>query len=270
MVSQLPQANSAGEIVRRREVSGFILTETAYGPEFKAPRHSHELGFFYTVLDGEYTESVGCVTKAYTRLALAYRPAGLIHAHATRSGGRCFNIYPTGLERFRECEKALHAPHDVRGALLPWLLTRLYREFARPMDASLLAMEGLALEIVAEAARPSSRSATCPPPRWLEEARELLHARFCESFTVDEVARSVGANPAYLCRIFREQYGCTMGEYVRRLRVEFACRLLCVSDAPLADIALDAGFVDQSHFTKIFKHHTGLTPARFRSTLGVR
>jgi AraC family transcriptional regulator len=270
MVPQLEQARSAGEIVRSRQVSGFILTETAYPAGFRAPRHSHELGFFYTVLDGDYTELLGSRTKESALFALAYHPAGIEHAHACGGGGRCFNIYPVERERFQECTRALGAPTDVHGALLPWLVTRLYREFARPAEASPLAMEGLALEIRAEATRPSPALTTCRPPRWLEETCELLHARFSESITVAEVARHIDMNPAYLARVFREQYRCTIGDYVRRLRVEFACRRLCASDASLAMIALDAGFVDQSHFTKSFKSLTGMTPAQFRAASYLR
>ena len=266
MVPQLAQGNSAGEIVRSQEIRGFLLTETLYASGFQAPPHSHELGYFFTVLDGSYTESLGNSTKDYPCYALGYRPAGLVHAHSSGRGGRCFNIHPIAEERFHEFGKSLRAPIELHGALLPWLLTRLYGEFARPEDASRLAMEGLALEILAEATRPSSSALTRRPPRWLEEARELLHDRFTESFTAEEVAQYVGMNPAYLCRAFREQYRCTIGEYVRRLRVESACRrLVANAETSLAEIALDAGFVDQSHFTKSFKRLTGMTPARFRA-----
>ena len=126
-------------------------------------------------------------------------------------------------------------------------------------------MEGLALEILAEATRPSPDVTPRRPPRRLEEARELVRARFAGSLTVEEIARTVDMNPAYLSRVFREQYGCTIGDYVRRLRVDLAGHLLSASDAPLAEIALDSGFVDQSHMTRTFKRLTGMTPARFRA-----
>jgi AraC family transcriptional regulator len=264
MGTQLPNAGSAGRIARSRQVNGFVLTETCYDPGFRAPRHSHEPGYLFAVLDGSYTELLGSTTREYPPFALAYRPPGLVHTHSSSRGGRCFNIHPLPQARLDECGQFLRSPFDAHGALLPWLVIRLYHEFARPVDASALAIEGLALEILAESTRPSPHLPARQPPGWLEQAREFLHDRFRDRFTVAEVARSVGANPAYLCRVFRERYRCTIGEYVRRLRVELACRRLCTTDASLAEIALDAGFVDQSHFTKIFKRLTGMTPARFR------
>jgi AraC family transcriptional regulator len=74
----------------------------------------------------------------------------------------------------------------------------------------------------------------------------------------------VGVHPAHLARVFRQQYGCTLGDYVRRLRVEFACRRMTTGDTPLVEIALAAGFADQSHFTKTFKSLVGITPAEFQ------
>ena len=54
------------------------------------------------------------------------------------------------------------------------------------------------------------------------------------------------------------------GEYVRRQRIALACRSLAESDMPLADVAIEAGFADQSHFTRTFKRQLGVTPAAYR------
>jgi AraC family transcriptional regulator len=73
-------------------------------------------------------------------------------------------------------------------------------------------------------------------------------------------------HPVHLARTFRRYYHCSPGEYVRRLRLESATRELCASDASLIEIALAAGYCDQSHFSKSFKRHTGMSPARFRAS----
>ena len=53
---------------------------------------------------------------------------------------------------------------------------------------------------------------------------------------------------------------------MRRLRLDWAAAQLADSDVTLAQLAAEAGFVDQSHFTRAFKRHTGLTPGRYRET----
>jgi AraC family transcriptional regulator len=78
------------------------------------------------------------------------------------------------------------------------------------------------------------------------------------------IARITDVHPAHLVRVFRKKFGCTIGEYVRRLRVEFACRQIRATDAPLSEIAAHAGFFDQSHLNKIFKNLFKLTPYEYR------
>jgi AraC family transcriptional regulator len=79
------------------------------------------------------------------------------------------------------------------------------------------------------------------------------------------IADSVAVHPVHLVRTFRRFYRSTVGEYLRRLRIEFASQQLAGTDTPLADIALASGFADQCHFTRTFKRLTGLTPARYRA-----
>jgi AraC family transcriptional regulator len=94
--------------------------------------------------------------------------------------------------------------------------------------------------------------------------RDILHARYTQPPGVVQVADEVGVHPLHLARVFRRTYGCSVGEYVRRLRVEFACRELTRGGRSLAAIALEAGFCDQSQFCHTFKRHVGITPSQFR------
>jgi AraC family transcriptional regulator len=72
-----------------------------------------------------------------------------------------------------------------------------------------------------------------------------------------------GWRNSYLATAFRRHLLCTPGEYVRRLRIQLACRRL-VAGSPLCEIALDAGFAHQSHFCRVFKTATGMTPTAYR------
>jgi AraC family transcriptional regulator len=91
-----------------------------------------------------------------------------------------------------------------------------------------------------------------------------VHDGFTERWSLAELAAAASVSADHLARAFRRHQGCTVGEYVRRLRVELACRLLAESEEPLAQVALAAGFSDQSHFTKVFRRRMGTTPAAFR------
>jgi AraC family transcriptional regulator len=85
--------------------------------------------------------------------------------------------------------------------------------------------------------------------------------------TLAHVAAQVGVHPVHLATTFRRKYGVTVGEFVRRLRIEHACAELLKKDLPLTAIALQAGFADQSHFSKVFKSYVGTTPAKYRRSI---
>ena len=137
-------------------------------------------------------------------------------------------------------------------------------------EASALVIEGLTLELLGETARQSIKSRESGTPRWLTEARDLLHAGFSRRLTIEDIAKSVDVHPIHLARVFRARYHCTIGDYVRRLRIEFARREIAGTKSSLAQIALDAGFYDHSHFSKAFKQLTGLTPTAYRKSFRAR
>jgi AraC-like DNA-binding protein len=63
---------------------------------------------------------------------------------------------------------------------------------------------------------------------------------------------------------FRQVYGQSIGDYVRRRRLEHAARLLCSTEATAAAIAVECGFADQSHLTRLFRRRFGVTPSAYR------
>lgn len=257
-----------GHTAGRREIAGLILTESAYAPDTYIPTHCHENAFFYLVVQGacqETSQGRECVAEPST---LILHPQQAPHAnHWIGTAGRCFHVEFDAGWRQRLCDQGLRldGPAEHHSGLPVWFATRLYREFLQTDAASPFAIEGLTLELLAEFVRAPEASASSRPPRWLEEAREFLHAHFAEGLDVETIAQVVDIHPAHLVRAFRRQYRCTMGDYVRNLRIEFACRQLSLGRVSLADIALAAGFSDQSHFCKTFKRIIGLTPTQYQA-----
>jgi AraC-like DNA-binding protein len=74
----------------------------------------------------------------------------------------------------------------------------------------------------------------------------------------------------HFAAVFRRHYGCSVGEYLRRRRVHRARQRLAETDLPLAEIATEAGFADQSHLTRMFKRFVGLTPGQYRTFLAFK
>jgi AraC family transcriptional regulator len=275
MEQRLPSGHLYGEMLGRCEAAGFVLMETAYAPGLKLPRHSHEHAGFCFVLRGTFDRVYERRTWACGPSSLSFHPSDEYHSERfDGAGARLFSIQTSQrlLERAREYSVALDDSAVFRGGLLAQLALRLYGEYRRMDDASPLAIEGLAFEIMAESSRRSVRSSErrSPAPRWLRRAVEILDAQFAEAPTLSAVALAVGVHPVHLARTFRQHYRCTVGDYLRRLRVESACRALSASDTPLAEVALLAGFSSQSHLSTAVKQHTGLTPAEYRAAFNTR
>jgi AraC family transcriptional regulator len=104
-------------------------------------------------------------------------------------------------------------------------------------------------------------------PKWLERVRNILEQRFAEPFKLSEIAAEAGVHPVHLAREFRKHYGTSVGEYLRRVRIEYACRELMGSNVAVTNIAFAAGFADQSHFSRTFKRLCGTTPGRYRASV---
>lgn len=259
--------------LREAEAGGFNLTETRLPPNQKIPEHAHANASFCFILAGSFTEKYGGRAKEGKPFSMIFSPVNDVHSdNFHNAGGHCFYLEfsPSSLERAREYSLYLDEPLDFQGGEAALISTRLYKEFCWMDESSPLAIEGLALEIMAEVSRRRVRSPEHTPPYWLTQAKDLLHASFAETITAVEVAEIIGVHPVHLARVFRRFNRCTLGEYVRRLRVESASRRLLASDEPLSEIALTTGFSDQAHFSRTFKSQTGLTPAEFRNTFHCR
>src|SRR5262249_36551936 len=161
--------------------------------------------------------------------------------HWHEAGGGCFHVEfgPAWLRRVREHSAILDEPAEYHHGPPVWLAARLYGEFRDPDSLSPLAIEGLALELVVRAARykDGSRTHRLPPGR--RRAEELLAERFRDPPSLSELARSVAVHPVHLATVFRRHLGCTPGDYVRRRRIEYACRQLAGGDASLTEVAFD-------------------------------
>lgn len=199
---------------------------------------------------------------------VGFNPPDEEHWNVVHDKGAQFFIVEVGPEWTRRAHDyglSLGEAAVFRQGVLNWLGFRLYRAARESDGASALAIEGLALEMIAELSRRGSNLPKDESPYWVKQARDLIHAQFAESLTVSFIAKTVGVHPVHLARVFRRTYHTTIGEYVRQLRVESACQDISSTDLSFAAIAVNAGFYDQGHLSRMVKAFTGMTPAQYRS-----
>ena len=260
-------ADHAG-ILSVHNVANCRIFASRYRPGLVLPRHVHDRTCIGFVVEGQCEEQFSGGVMDLSQHKLFFRPDGEIHANRAGSNGFCCFIAEVTdgwLDRIRDYGTLPSQPCCFHNADMSWLSMRLYQECRLGQLASPLAIEGLMLEIAAGFVREHRVDRHRRSPIWLRSAREAIHAHCHESVRLSMVADWVGIHPVHLAREFRKHQGCTVGQYVRKLRVESASRKLMESDSPLALIALEVGFANQAHLCRIFKLVTGISPARYRA-----
>jgi AraC-like DNA-binding protein len=97
----------------------------------------------------------------------------------------------------------------------------------------------------------------------LDRAVDLLHDRYADPVTADELARAAGLSRFQLYRQFCRRYGLAPSTYQRQVRLR-AARIGLAAGLPPAEVAAAVGFADQAHLTRWFRRAYGITPARYQ------
>lgn len=246
-------------------VNGFALAELRFPPGYVQAPLEPELPYLAVVLEGSLEKTFPGRSLSLAGGAAVTIPAGALHgARFGRDGARIVIVKLRDATAATACSlERLVALRSGGTALLAW---RLAGELHAADRAAPLAAEGLALELLATAARDRCGGTWARrPPRWLLAAEEALRERVDRPVGLGELAAEVGVHPTHLARAFRRRHGVSVGEYGRRLRLAWAAGELATGDLSLGAVAAQAGFADQSHFTRAFRAHAGVTPARYRA-----
>lgn len=262
-----PAERNVRQELHKLKLSGLTLTETLHAPSSRMPAHVHDAASICLTLTGQGIEIIDGARIVTEPGCVLMRGPNMIHADqygAIPHRGFMIELEQEWLNTCRHFLKVFERHRHFPGGLVSALALRIYRESRVKDSIAPIIVEGLMLEMLGHASR-SLIKTPVRPPRWLAQARDLLHGRFNDSLNLVEIAHTVGVHPTHLARTFKKHYRTTVGEYVRRLRLDWATRQLSETGDSIAEIASGAGFYDQSHFSHLFKQHTGFTPAEFRA-----
>ena len=232
--------------------------------------HYHEEATISVLLAGSFEERYARRSaESCERFAVLYRAPGEVHADRYgRDGCDNVNIVVTaaGWESFEAARPHPEPIVCLRQAELAALAHRIMRELDVKDAATVLSLQGLGLELLASLCRGGEAFGTSlVQPRWLRRVRDMLHDRFRDQeLELRALAREAQVHPASLTRAFRHAYGVTPSEYLRTLRLQWSMQELRAGERALAEIALEAGFADQSHFSRAFRRQFGTTPGAVR------
>src|SRR5438128_4014231 len=224
MSDNLQTGQFYGATQGRLEAAGLVLTELRHERGRKLPVHTHESAYFGLLLNGGYTERFTQRATDYQPFTIGFHPPGLTHEDEIAACGSrmlCVEIRDTFWQKVRGYLMAPKFTPQLCGEETIWLGVRMYRAFrAGTLDS--LQMEETCAEMIEQCAQVKLARGLLAP-EWLRKTDEILRAYFASAITLEGVATELHLHPIHLSRVFRKRYGCAMGEYVNRLRVQYAC-----------------------------------------------
>lgn len=143
---------------------------------------------------------------------------------------------------------------EVKFAML-----KIYREFLTNDSLTKSSIEMLLLGMLGKRKKINRKK-----PDWITRLREILNDNWTENLTLEDLSVLLGVHPVTISKYFTRHFTCTLGEYMRKLKIDKSLFLIKNSTLSLTEIALICGFADQSHFIRNFKKQTGFLPKDFR------
>lgn len=256
-------AHLAGRSVCRARAWGNLKAfEAVYQPHTALAMHEHSAPFLTYVLRGEYLERTSRVNRDCRRGSVILHPPSDAHANTVGPHGTMSLNVEIAPELWAEldCVSGRVLSGDIE-----WLAATVWREFHRDDAASGLGIDEAVVRLCASLRVERKRTASASARR-LATSAEYISEHLTPTPRLADVAHVAGVHPMHLARLFRQRYGYSMGEFVRRRRVAWACGELAGggSDRTISAIALAAGFADHAHFTRTFRRITGCTPRWYR------
>lgn len=253
-----------GKAVRRRQAPCFLLTENQFLPDVRIPRHRHQLAHLTCIISGRFVEQYDDRTLECPTGTILLVPAARPHMDVIGPSG----VHTLSVElslrlhkQIKETSLVLDEPVILDSKPVSRLIDKIYSEFRSQDTGSLFMLSALAYEIIALAERSQVQQ---NGPAWLPAAMNSIHKGLSHGISLNRVAIEVGIHEAHLARTFRRIHGCSVGDYIRFLKLEQAKSMLGNTAQSISEIAVGAGFYDQAHFTREFRKSFGTTPSNYR------
>lgn len=254
--------------VRRLDLERFRISDATFPAGYEIASHFHERAVLSVIVEGRFLQR-------YPGRDCDCPPGGVIvKPPAERHVDRWYDVRsrhlivepdPARHDELGECARMMN---EIRHGFDPSaraMARRIIRELQDERPARDLAVEALALELMVQVLRgPHEGGRDRDPPPWLRQVRDLLHDRYTDDLSLDELAQESGVHRTHLSRAFSRHYTTGIADYLRTIRLQAAQRELAETDDSICRIALRNRFSDQSHLTRRLKAATGLTPARYR------
>lgn len=267
-MKQLATGQFFGQTNATIDLGGLILTDTEYTQD-KVDWHYHENAYFTFILQGNVIER--------NKKEDYYCSAGTLLFHNWQEPH--YNIKPKGFTRGFHIEieqnwlqnylldlNMLQGSVSISNPDLKIWMYKIFRETKINDAITTLSIQEQLLKTFSHMQH-TRENETTGTPAWVKKVKELLHDQYAEKNSLAALSAIAGIHPVHLSRGFSKYFHCTMGDYIRKLRIEKSLSMLPDRENALTDISFECGFADQSHFNRCFREIVGVNPMAYRKIL---
>jgi AraC family transcriptional regulator len=258
----LNKGEYSGNILQLVECQGIVASKTGYENDYNQSYHYHANPHLSFILDGAHTERKKNQTQLKTTKDVLFYHSGELHqtiSLTSKTQNLNLEIDSCFLNNYEITESQLKlATQKTTGSQL--FMIKLYTELNLNDTLTPTSISSLLLDFVS--------AANCRDYNqinWCLKLHEILNDDWSKNHSLDDLSLMLGVHPITISKHFSTYFGCTLGEYVRKTRVIRSLDMIRSTNYSLSEIAYLCGFSDQSHFSRTFKHLTGLNPKKFQN-----
>jgi len=260
-IIKLDKGNYSGEVQNLKEYAGFITSKTTYTDNYNSEFHYHENPHLSFILHGgnyEYKKSQKSVKSSGD--VLFYHSGELHKTIPTNEQTKNLNL---------EIDTHFLKENNLSEAALKNVVDNRFnsRLFMLKIHSELQLNDAItekAIQVVLLDFLNNVKTTNYQLVKWLSELRDILNDEWNINHSLSELSVRLGIHPVTISKNFSKYFGCSYGDYVRKLRIDRSLTLIKNTNCSLTEIALLCGFADQSHFIRVFKTFTGLNPKYFQ------
>lgn len=260
----LKKGKYSGNITGTFGTDGVLVCVTSYSPDhFNGAEHYHYNAHLSFTLEG------GCVEKKKDSYEI---PPGTITYYSAGEQHKVLKVARPTRRINLELEQSFLDEFHISDLMIRkgisrnpdagFLMIKIYKEILMQDDFSPASIQGLLLQLIYRSERQTENKL----PAWVQIVEAFLYDNRDEPVTLHQLSLLANVHPVTISKYFPKYFGSTLGEYIRKLRIESALALIKLPGYSLTEIAYACGFFDQSHFIRTFKKVTGFLPSSYQKS----
>jgi AraC family transcriptional regulator len=251
-----------------RKFNSLIITQNSCQENYNSAWHYHSNPYFALILRGGSLErrkekNIECTPG----LLLFYNTHEPHKNEQYLPGSKNFNIEfeSSWFKNMHLDERMLEGDIIIKEPVIKSLFLKIISEVIEEDCEMQLSVETSILQCFSILKKDNKQY--IHPPTWLIQIKELLSETTSHSYSLSDLSVLFGVHPVTISKLFPRFFTCTMGEYIRKVKIEKSLQFLSKRNMSLASISALCDFADHGHFTRVFKKHTGFTPSQYRELL---